>query len=642
MDLMSQATFGYPTVSWFLPIVYGSLGAIPALLSLFFDFDQTADSLRSAGQDPRRNVYDFIIVGAGSAGSVVANRLSEHFNVLLLERGGDPNPLALVPALATILLNHPENDYMYRSIPQRSSCLSLNNRQSSWSRGRGLGGSSTLNLMVYLRGHKLDYDNWANITGDSRWSYDGVLPFFKKSEDYCVQCENNPNDVFEPQFHHKNGFLTVGKPPYQPLVEQFLQGCEWNGIPRVDLNGPYKEGAATVTYTQRNGRRLSTYHAFLQPILHRKTLTIEKYAYAYKVLFRGPNNEAYGIEYERHGRKRVAFATKEVILSAGSLDSAKLLMLSGIGPQEHLHSLGLKVRINAPVGQNIQDHIGTFPGPFLVEAPKSFNLDRDANAINALRFVNNGSGSLTTSGIHANAFFSSFRAHEEGNPEWPDTQWMFLGLGNWGVIDETFAHAFNVRSDVLKEFFDPVKGKDAFQITVMLSRPRARGEMHLRSANFRDTPLFNPKYFEDLDGSDIKVMVEGVKRAVFMSENSPAFRRVGSRLSPVPFPPCRHLPFRSDPYWECFVRHYSVSIYHYSGTTAMGPRDSPHSVVDSELRVIGTKRLRVIDAGIMPTVVTVNTNGPVIMIGERGAQFVLDTWDSYIRQRGHRSFNNYL
>jgi len=165
--------------------------------------------------------------------------------------------------------------------------------------------------------------------------------------------------------------------------------------------------------------------------------------------------------------------------------------------------------VNLPVGQNIQDHIGTFPGPFLVDVPKSFNLDRDANAVNVAKFLGNGSGSLTTTGIHANAFFTSYRAHEEGNSDWPDTQWMFLGLGNWGVIDETFAKAFNVRGDVLKKFFDPVKGKDSFQITVMLSRPRARGEMLLRSADYRDTPLFNPRYFEDPDGTDIRVMVEG-------------------------------------------------------------------------------------------------------------------------------------
>ncbi|ODM94361.1 Glucose dehydrogenase [FAD, quinone] [Orchesella cincta] len=211
-----------------------------------------------------------------------------------------------------------------------------------------------------------------------------------------------------------------------------------------------------------------------------------------------------------------------------------------------------------------------------------------------------------------------------------------LGIGE-SLMKHSPMHSTSAY-DVLKKFFDPIKGTDAFQITVMLSRPRARGEMLLRSSDYKDNPIFDARYFEDPEGSDIKVMVEGCKRAVYMSENSPAFRRLGARLSPVPFPPCKHLEFRSDSYWECFVRHYSVSIYHYSERRAMGPKGSPKAVVDSELRVQGTKRLRVIDAGIMPYVVTVNTNGPTIMIGERGVQFVLDTWKTYVSHGAHKPY----
>ena len=287
--------------------------------------------------------------------------------------------------------------------------------------------------------------------------------------------------------------------------------------------------------------------------------------------------------------------------------------------------------MNAPVGKNVQDHIGTFPGPFLVDKPLSFIIEREINALDVAEFVTNGTGALTQTGINANAFFASSRAYADGEAGWPDTQWMFLGIGQSDSLARDFSHAFNVRQDILTQFYKPIMGKDAFQYTVMLSRPKQRGEILLRSSNYRDDMIFNPRYFEDPTTGDIQVMVEGVKRAVYMSENAPSFKRINARLSPVPFPPCAHLEFRSDSYWECFVRHYSVSIYHYSGTIAMGKRGSPDAVVDSELRVIGTKRLRVIDAGVMPTVVTVNTNGPTIMIGERGAQFVLDTWSSYIK-----------
>lgn len=284
------------------------------------------------------------------------------------------------------------------------------------------------------------------------------------------------------------------------------------------------------------------------------------------------------------------------------------------------------MRVDLPVGKNLQDHVGTLVGPFLVDKPVSIVAERDFNEAAVYEFLQNGTGPFTLTFPRGVSLWTSTRALSSGEGEWPDIQ---VGMTSNGIsqnTDEVLSQIYNLRSDVMREFFEPFKGHDAFSLIVNYARPRSRGSLRLASANYIDEPLIDPRYYEDADQEDIRVTVEAIQRALYIAENAPSYKRLGSRLSPVPFPSCKHMLFRSAEYWECVARHYTLTLHHFCGTVSMGPVDSPHAVVDSELRVIGVQKLRVIDASIMPFITTTNTNAPAMMIAERGAEFVSKSW----------------
>ena len=252
-------------------------------------------------------------------------------------------------------------------------------------------------------------------------------------------------------------------------------------------------------------------------------------------------------------------------------------------------------------------------------------LERDITPKEVDEFTRTGHGPLSSTGIQASAFLTSQVAKARGQPDWPDIQYLLLGTGVYGRQDQETSRSFNIKPGIMRKFYEEAKGKDSFQIMNMVSRPFTRGEVRLQSRDPLLPLLFDPKYFED--PRDMEVCIEGAKRAVDLVENSKTFRAMNGRLLNVSFPGCEHVEFKSDAYWECFHRHYSLTVYHQSGTCAMGRRDSPMAVVDSELRVIGTQNLRVIDASIMPSVTTGNTNAPTIMIAEMGAHMIKSAWD---------------
>ncbi|ODN04373.1 Glucose dehydrogenase [FAD, quinone] [Orchesella cincta] len=559
-------------IGWFAPVFLGMVNVVPPLMALFFytDKSQTYNEHVSHKEHSGSKLpdlkYDFIVVGGGSAGSVVANRLSKHFNVLLLERGGEPNPLTVVPGMESSMLGRPEVDYRYLTVPQNNSCLACNNRQSLWNSGFGLGGSSILNAMVYIRGHPFDYDLWSYFTNDERWKYKNLLPYFMRSEGYCDNCEHTTGVIpsANPKFHGLEGELPVRPPPISPMVPDFLEALEWASVSKGDVNAPYYKPIADVaSYTQKLGRRVTSYNAFVDTILDKRTsLKVLKYSRVIRVIFEPGTNTAIGVKYERFGKIEVAKANKEVILSADAV----------------------------------------------------------------YQFLKNGTGPFTLTFARAVTLWTSTRALGSGEGEWPDIQ---VGMSSNGIsqnFDEVLSQLYNLRADVMKEFLDPVKGQDAFSFILDYSRPRSRGVLRLASANYIDEPLIDPRYYGDAEQEDIRVTVEAIQRALYIGENAPAYKRLGSRLSPVPFPPCKNILFRSTEYWECVARQYSLTLHHFCGTASMGPVDSPHAVVDSELRVIGTKRLRVIDASVMPFIVSVNTNAATLMIGERGSEFVIKSW----------------
>lgn len=382
-----------------------------------------------------------------------------------------------------------------------------------------------------------------------------------------------------------------------------------------------------VSNTQKFGRRVTSFNAFVDPILgKRQTLQVIKYARVTQVLFKTGTNQVIGVEYERFGKLLNAKASKEVILSAGAIGSPKILLLSGIGPAQDLNDLEIPLKANLPVGQNLQDHVGAIAGPFTINQPVSILPERDMTPDAAKLWVENGTGPFSLTFARSVALLTSEWAKGSGESNWPD---LLLGLASNGIsqdMDQIMAKLYNMRPEVMREFLNPVKGKDAFAILLSYSRPKSRGTLRLKSANFHDEPLIDPAYFTDTNQLDLRITVEAMKKIVELSENAPSFQRLGSKLSPVPFPPCKHLPFRSDVYWECYTRQYSVTLHHFCGTVAMGQRGSPNAVVDSDLRVIGVTGLRVMDASVMPTLISTNTNAATMMIAEQGSDLVKRAW----------------
>ncbi|ODM94362.1 Glucose dehydrogenase [FAD, quinone] [Orchesella cincta] len=587
--------------TWLPTIIFGFLGALGMYNQAWWQMDMMSDQFKATYYDTK-DTFDFIVVGSGSAGAVVANRLSQHYNVLLLEAGGEPNPWFSVPAMSFLMLNYPSHDWMYKTVPQKHSCGALPDRRSGWSGGKCLGGTSHINFLIHLRGHQKDYDYIANITGDKEWSFDGVLKHFKSVEDYNGQWDDE-------RYHGHGGDMRVALPPYTGMGEYFVRA-----------------GFSHIYYPIKDGRRVSTYKAFIEPIRSRPTLTIYKFSVVTKVLMRGENNQVFGVEYERHGVRKTAYANKEVILSAGSIGSPKILMLSGIGPKEHLQTVGVRPKVDLPVGMNLQDHISTYLGPFVLDEdkPVSMLFDRDINPSAFLAFTRTGTGALSSSGTSATAFVSTPMAKAAGEGDWPDVQFIFLGTAVYSRMAEDMAHGFHVRQDLMKKYFETDKGKDSFQIIVSLARPKAVGHMKLSGPRFSDDFLIDPKYLDN--EYDVKTLVEGVKMAVNLVENTTVFQSLGARFTGAVFPGCENVIFRSDAYWECFIRQYSLTLHHIVGPCSMGRKGSKDAVVDTELKVVGTKGLRVIDASVLPKVPISNTNYPAIMVGEKGAHFVLNTW----------------
>lgn len=260
-------------------------------------------------------------------------------------------------------------------------------------------------------------------------------------------------------------------------------------------------------------------------------------------------------------------------------------------------------------------------GPFLIDEPLSIMAGRDLNERTAQEFLQNGTGPFAITYVRANALLLSSLAPRA----WPDVQVHLSSNAIGQTIDQDFVRQYNFKPDIVKQFFDPVKGRDSFSLMVNHARPRARGTIRLRSRDYRDEPLIDPRYYEDPTGIDEQVMLEGIQRVMHIIENAPSFKRIGARLSPIPFPPCKDKPFKSVEYWRCYIRQYTLTLRHYTSSVTMGTPDSRKAVVDSELKVKGVRGLRVIDASVMPFVVTTNTNAATMAIAERGSDFILET-----------------
>ncbi|CAL8146748.1 unnamed protein product [Orchesella dallaii] len=478
-----------------------------------------------------------------------------------------------------------------------------------WPRGRGLGGSSTTNFMMYMRGNPLDFDQWANITGDFKWSYNNVEHYFKKMEDYHGIYKNNLGK------HGQNGPLRIEPVIYAPGLDYLLEAVKEAGYAVRDLNADQKEGFSPLEFTQKRGRRHSTYSAYIKPNMGRQNLEILRYSHVTKIHF-NHNLKASGVSFVRRGETSYVAAKREVIICAGTINSAQLLMLSGIGPLEHLKSLGIKPLVNLPVGRNLQDHVSTIIGPFILNKPVSFMPTRDVILKSIGEFVLNGSGPLSsplgTMGIGVTASSSS--------PEWPNLLHIFSSLGIYEGLGATLDQIFGTQN-YYTNLFSPFIEQDAHLVVLSLGKPRSTGFIELEDGNTLSKPIINPQYYSDPGNQDIQDMIEGYQMLVNLYENTNSLgNKLGARL--VTIPNCASYQFKTNAYYECALRMYKHTLFHPVGTCSMGRIEDGNAVVDSQLRVIGTKGLRVIDASVMPAITNANTNAPTIMIGEMGSDFI--------------------
>jgi choline dehydrogenase len=521
-------------------------------------------------------IYDYIIVGAGAAGCVLANRLSADPNkrVLLLEAGKpDDKAEMLIPAAFSKLFKT-EYDWDYQAVAQPG----LNGRQSYWAKGRTLGGSTSINAMMYLRGIPADYDSW-EAQGATGWGWDAVLPYFKRSE-----CNSRSADAW----HSDNGPLYVEdlRDP-NPLSQAFIQAAQAIGIPyNSDLNGPQLDGVGWVQSTQHQGKRWSAADAFLRPAMQRPNLEVITSAPTIRVLIK--NRRAQGVMYLRTGIEQIALARGEVILAAGTVGSAQLLLLSGIGSGQHLHQLGIDVVLDLPgVGQNLRDHIAA---PVVRGCTQPLSLLKAKSLPELLKYLIFKRGMLTSNVSEAAAFVSMTNQHAAPNMELQFAPVVFF---EYGLTPPT-EHGMTIGPTLLT--------------------PQSVGCMGLRSPDPRDQPLLDPRYLSDPERYDITAMIAGVRKAQAIFAAAPLQPYLGRSIMP-------EAVLATDQEIECYVRSLADGWWHVAGTCRMG--SDRLSVVDPALRVHGIAGLRVADASVMPTVPRCHTMAPTIMIGEKAADLVL-------------------
>ena len=535
--------------------------------------------------------FDYIIVGAGSSGCVVANRLSADPNVsvCLIEAGGsDKSLLVKIPAGGFVLYGSKRYDYAYKGEPQQH----LNNRVITVNRGKALGGSGSINSMVYIRGNKNDYDGWAEL-GCEGWSYDDVLPVFK-------QLENNQVGHSD-EFHGVSGELKVSKPQdANEVAKVFVAAGADAGLPENnDFNGDSQLGLGIYNVKQNRGQRVSSYTAFVEPILERKNLTVMTHTEVVDLEI--AQSQVVGVNVERNGKAELLRCNKEVVLSAGTIASPRILLASGIGDQPQLEALGIECKQHLPgVGENLQDHIDSMV-TVRSDKPNSIGVSW-ATLLNhvipaPLKYWFSRTGWWTTNYVEAGGFAKTkfALAAEEGSADAdPDVQFHFTPLyrSHRGKSFE-FGHGYSLFTCVL--------------------RPKSAGTVKLANDGTRKNVLIDHNFFAD--EQDQKLLVEAVKKAREVLA-SPAFDSLrGEEMAPGK-------DVQSDEQILAYLRDTASTVYHPVGTCKMG-LDEMAVVLPNSLKVKGLDNLRVIDASVMPTLISGNTSAPSMMIAEKGARMIL-------------------
>ncbi|XP_060806796.1 glucose dehydrogenase [FAD, quinone]-like [Amyelois transitella] len=566
--------------------------------------------------------YDYVIVGAGSAGCVLAARLTENpdITVLVLEVGKPENLLTDVPSIAPYF-QRTEYSWPYFMEPQPGVCLGMENNRCFWPRGRAVGGTSVINYMIYTRGRPQEWDRIA-ADGNYGWSYKEVLHYYMKSERASLEgFEDSP-------YHGNSGELNVEFVPERtPLIDAFLEAGRELGHPTVDYNAPERLGFGYLQGTVHGGKRVSAAKAFLHRNKRRPNLHILPMSTVTKVLIDPKTRTAYGVQYARNRLRYEVRARREVILSAGPIASPQLLMLSGVGPKDHLSRLGIPVIQDLPVGHTLYDHI-TFPGlVFTLNVSNlSFVESRETRLDSIIQWIQYGDTAVSTTGAAEGIGYIKTPVSDDPD-DVPDME--LISIGGSIVSDggptgsKAVRRGMMIRDDVFDGAYGSIDNTDTWTAFPMLLHPKSVGYLELKNNN----PFSHPRMYGNYltDPRDVATFVASIRHIQALAATQP-FQRLGAKIHRAQYPACRNLTFDTDEYWECAVRTLTATLHHQIATCRMGPDTDPLAIVDPELRVYGVAGLRVVDSSIIPRTVSVHTNAPAIMIGEKAADMIKATW----------------
>ena len=541
--------------------------------------------------------FDYIVVGGGSAGCLMANRLSADptKTVLLLEAGKPDNYHWIhIPVGYLYCIGNPRTDWLFKTQPDAG----LNGRELLYPRGKTLGGCSSINGMIYMRGQARDYDSWAEQTGDDRWSWEQSLPDFKAHENHYKLDRESPltgqhRDDFS-QLHGHGGEWRIEKQRLRwDVLESFADAAVQAGIPKSDdFNSGDNFGVGYFEVNQRQGWRWNTSKAFLRPAKQRENLTVWTQSQVEKLILEGDSLSCTGVVVNKNGNTLSVSANAEVVLCAGAIGSPQILQLSGIGPKDLLEQHGITVRQDTPgVGANLQDHL-QIRAVFKVKGVKTLNTMANSligKAQIGLEYLLKRSGPMSMAPSQLGAFTRS-------NPDQP--------------------HAnleYHVQPLSLEAFGEDLHPFPAFTASVCNLNPTSRGTVKIQSANFRDAPLIQPNYLSTPE--DRKIAADSLRQVREIVSQGPM-----AQYQPEEYKP--GIQYQTDDELAKLAGDIATTIFHPVGTCKMGRSEDPMAVVDSELRVIGVDRLRVVDASVMPTITSGNTNSPTLMIAEKAAGFM--------------------
>lgn len=466
----------------------------------------------------------------------------------------------------------------------------------------------------------MDYDRWSSL-GNPGWSFQEVLPYFLRLEDSRLSAQSE-------QYHAKGGYQTIENPLYFSQASHvFVQAAQEAGFKYRDFNGRYQKGVSYVQGTLRNGRRCSSEKAYLQPVKGRNNLKVITNARVTKILIEPNSKTAHGVEFSRLRKKYLALAAKEVIVSAGPLNSPQLLMLSGVGPKEHLAEKGIPLIHNLPVGKKLYDHLAFLGLAFTLNSSIVLPREQLEEPLAFLQFLETNQGPMASMSMIEAVAFGRTKVSKDAK-SYPDIELLFLGGGFQTDRGLIFRKAFRISDETYNSLFKPVENVPTFQIFPILLHPQSFGYVKLKSNNPFSWPRAYGNFFNNTD--DVETLLAGIREAQKIAQ-SPSFQKYNAQLLPYKLPACSNLAFDSDDYWRCAIRHLSAPFnFDQMGTCKMGPSFDPEAVVDNTLHVHGIKNLRVVDPSVVPLPLSGHTNIPATMIGEKAADLIKEYWKRFI------------